>query len=394
MDLIHDSQRRAAWLAICLVGLVCSGCGRSAPEAFWQALGGKAVLDKNGQVESLYLGQTAVTNSQLRKLDALPELKRLFLNDTKINDEGMQYLRKLNQLVHLDLDGTKVADAGIVLLLELKNLQSINLLDTNVTSVAIDRLHEELPNCRVASLIGHAANDPSDNGRHANSAGQAEGEDKTRVDSWRAVEAAVGKRFKKPFEEVSQTELDQLRTLYLTDDQIVDLGEAANLVALQVLVVDSKSFQSLNGIEKLSQLRKLSVIAEKRLEDLEPLGRLQFLEELVLQKCRLADLAPLGGLLRLQVLDIRESEVENLRRLDSLRSLEKLWLPQNRIVDLEPLRNLSKLKSLLLTDNPIKVLEPLHGLKSLELLDVRRTEVSASEVAKFKAAVPNCEVRH
>ena len=215
-----------------------------------------------------------------------------------------------------------------------------------------------------------------------------------RVASRRAVETEVGKHFKKPFAEVSQTELDQLRTLYLTDDEIVGLGEAENLVALQVLVVDSKNFQSLDGIEKVSQLRKLSVNAGKRLEDLGPLRQLQFLEELVLQNCRLADLAPLGGLLRLQVLDIRESEVENLRRLASLRSLEKLWLPANRVVDLEPLRNLSKLKSLLLMDNPIKVLEPLHGLESLELLDVRRTEVSASEVERFKAAVPNCEVRH
>ncbi len=45
-------------------------------------------------------------------------------------------------------------------------------------------------------------------------------------------------------------------------------------------------------------------------------------------------------------------------------------------------------------DNPIKLLGPLHGLKSLELLDVRKTEVSESEVEKFKAMVPNCEVRH
>ena len=357
-------------------------------------MGGTAILNKEGEVESLYLGETSITDAELGKLQALPQLKRLFLNGTGVTDDGLQHLQKLDQLVSLDLDQTEVSDAGIVLLLELKNLRSLNLLDTNATSVAVGRFHEERPGCRVASLIAHAANDPGDNGRDLIPSDTAGSGDDTIANSWQAVEASIAKPFKKPFEELSQTELDQLRTLYLVDDKIIDLGGAVNLVALQVLTLQSKSLQNLQGIEKLSQLTKLTVRGEKQIDDLGPLSGLKFLEELSLQDCRLTDLTPLTDLLRLQVLDIRESEVESLELLRPLKSLEKLWLPQNRVSDLEPLRNLSKLKSLRLMDNPIKLLEPLHGLKSLEFLDVRKTEVNKSEVEKFKAAVPDCEVRH
>ena len=394
MNRVDDLRRLAAWLAIGLLGLVCCGCGSSGPPSFWQAIGGKAVLNEKGEVESLYLGQTSITDAELRKLEALPHLKRLFLNGTKVTDDGLQHLQKLDQLVHLDLDQTQVSDAGIVLLLELKELRSLNLLDTKVTTVAMDRLHAELPRCRVASLITHPVNDPGNNGRNLRPSDTAGSGDDTIVNSRQAVEASIAKPFKKPFEEISQTELDQLRTLYLVDDKIVELGGAANLVTLQVLILQSKSLRHLHGIEKLSQLTELTVRAEKQIDDLGPLSGLKFLEELALENCRLADLTPLTGLLKLQVLDIRGSEVASLELLRPLKSLRKLWLPGNQVSDLEPLRELSQLKDLYLADNPVKLLEPLYELKSLELLDVRRTQVNESEVEKFKAAVPGCKVRH
>ena len=378
MNLMHGLRRRTAWLAIGLLILAYGGCGRSDPQPFWQAMGGKAILNQSGQVESLYLGQTAITDPQLRKLHALPELKRLFLNDTAITDEGMQHLTKLDHLVHLDLSQTKISDAGIVLLLNLKKLRSINLLETNVTSVAMNRFHEELPRCRLASLIVHDA-----------------GEHDLAVDgSNQIIQDLIGKQLKKPFGEIQQSELDAIRTLYLVNDDIVHLGKAADLVALQSLTVQSKNLRDLRGIEKLTQLCTLTVIAEKQLDDLEPLRRLEFLGDLSLQNCRINDLRPLQGLVRLGNLDIRESEVVNLEPLRHVKTLERLWLPGNQITDLNPLRDLSQLKYVYLTDNPLKTLAGLYELESLELLDIRRTEVSEKEVEKFKAALPNCKVRH
>ena len=41
--------------------LGCLGCGGSVPLENWQKLGGRVSLDQQGEVESLYLGQTRVT---------------------------------------------------------------------------------------------------------------------------------------------------------------------------------------------------------------------------------------------------------------------------------------------------------------------------------------------
>jgi internalin A len=84
----------------------------------------------------------------------------------------------------------------------------------------------------------------------------------------------------------------------------------------------------------------------------------------------------------------------DLDPLKKLESLEELWLPNNQVKDLNPLRELSRLEVLYLADNPIEVLTGLHELGSLKLLDVRRTQVSASEIEKFKAALPDCKVRY
>ena len=394
MNLRHGLSRRTAWLAIGLLSLAYGGCGRSDLQPFWQAMGGKAILNENGQVESLYLGQTAITDPELRKLHALPELKRLFLNDTAITDEGMQHLTKLDQLVHLDLDQTKISDAGIVLLLNLKKLRSINLLETNVTSVAINRFHEELPLCRVASLIEHSSNDINDSADHSTGPVSSETNDNAIEGSRMLIENVIAAQLKKPFGEIQQSELDAVRTLYLVNDDIVHLGKAADLVALQSLTVQSKSLRDLQGIEKLSQLCTLTVIAEKQLGDLEPLRRLEFLGDLSLQNCRIHDLGPLQGLVRLGSLDIRESEVVDLEPLRHLKTLQKLWLPGNRITDLNPLRELSQLKDLRITGNPIKSLAGIYELEALERLDIRGTQISEVEIETFKAARPACKVFH
>ena len=382
-----DTRFKGSWgrtglLASGLLVLACGGCGNADLQRPWQEMGGRAVLNEHGEVESLYLGQTRITDSELAKLLALRQLKRLFLNQTGITDEGLRHLRKLDRLVFLDLDQTVVSDAGIPHLLELKNLRSLNLLDTRVTAVGLARLEEELPRCRVASLIVH---DPGPGPDLA---------DDGIAGSYQLIEDLVAKQLNKPFEEISQSELDQLRTLYLVDDNIVQLGKATDLVALQVLIVQSRTLRDLQGLEKLSQLTKLTVHAGSQVDDLVPLSHLEFLTELQLQYCRLHDLVPLQGLPRLEVLDLRESEVSNLEPLKYLKSLQKLWLPGNQVTDLKPLRELSQLKDLRITGNPIKSLAGIYELESLERLDIRGTEVSEDEIERFKAALPACKVYH
>ena len=365
--------------------LGCLGCGGPGPLANWQKLGGRVSLNPQGEVESLYLGRTGVTDADLGKLVTLPRLKRLFLNGTSVTDEGLQHLRVLGQLVYLDLESCDgVSDAGMPHLLEMKTLQAVNLLDTRVTAVAINRFAKELPGCRVASLLEHSEPINRDVAR----------DDEDAQASRQVIEGLIAKKLEKPFAEISQGELDQLQMLYLVDDNIFSLLRAPKLGGLEVLTVKSRNLRGLQGMERLSQLKKLSVTAGNQRADLTPLSRLEMLTELQLNNGRITDLGPLGGLTRLRVLHVSESEVVDLDPLKKLESLEELWLPNNQVKDLNPLRELSRLEVLYLADNPIEVLTGLHELGSLKLLDVRRTQVSASEIEKFKAALPDCKVRY
>ena len=366
--------------------LGCLGCGSAGSLAEWQQMGGRVSLNPEGEVESLYLGRTRVTDADLEKLATLPQLKQLFLNETSITDEGLHHLQTLGQLVYLDLESCDgVSDAGMPHLLEMQTLQAINLLDTRVTAVAIDRFASELPGCRVASLVEHASPSNPD---------VAEDDAADDLASRQVIEGLIAKQLKKPFAEISQGELDQLRMLYLLSDNIFSLELAAELVSMEVLTIKSRNLRGLQGMEKLSQLKKLSVTAGHQLDDLAALSGLEFLVELQLAECRIADLGPLEGLSRLRVLHVSESEVVDLEPLKNIKSLQELWLPENQVKDLGPLGGLSQLEVLYLADNPIRGLEALHGLQSLKLLDVRRTQVSPAEVEKFKAALPDCKVRH
>jgi len=378
-----------AWQAavlVVLVVLVCIGCGRSGLQSFWQSVGGRVVLDEKGEVKSLYLGRTRVTDADLEKLATLPQLKQLFLNETSITDQGLHHLQALEQLVYLDLESCDgVSDAGMPHLLALQTLQAVNLLDTRVTSVAIGRFAKELPGCRVASLVEHA----SPGNRNV-----VEDDAADDLASRQVIEGLIAKQLEKPFAEISRGELDQLRMLYLLSDNIFSLELAAELVGMEVLTIKSRNLRGLQGMEKLSRLKKLSVTAGHQLDDLAALSGLEFLVELQLADCRIADLGPLEGLSRLRVLHVSESEVADLEPLGSMKSLQEVWLPDNQIKELGPLGGLSQLEVLYLADNPIRELAALHGLQSLKLLDVRRTRVSPAEVEKFKAALPDCKVRH
>jgi Leucine-rich repeat (LRR) protein len=208
------------------------------------------------------------------------------------------------------------------------------------------------------------------------------------------IEGIIAKQLGKSVADISEQELGRLRMLYLVNDNIFSLGLATELASLEVLTVKSRNLRDLQGMEKLSQLKKLSITAGHQIDDVTPLTGLEFLAELQFNDCRIADLGPLRELPRLKVLHVSEGEVVDLDPLKNMKTLEALWLPENQVKDLNPLRALSQLEVLYLADNPIRELAALHGLQSLKLLDVRRTQVSPAEVEKFRAALPDCKVRH
>ena len=74
-----------------------------------QALGDESF----GNVNSVQLNGTQVTDFSLANLTDLNRIKVLYLNDTQVTDAGLKHLAGLKGLTHLDLDKTQVTDAGV-----------------------------------------------------------------------------------------------------------------------------------------------------------------------------------------------------------------------------------------------------------------------------------------
>lgn len=108
-----------------------------------------AVLKDLGQLVSLHLGGTDVTDEGLAHLAALTALKRLHLEKTNVSDAGLAHLASLESLSYLNLYQTGVTDAGLAHLEGLKNLKSLYLWQTKVTPEGAEKLSQALPECHI-----------------------------------------------------------------------------------------------------------------------------------------------------------------------------------------------------------------------------------------------------
>ncbi len=102
-----------------------------------------------GEVVSLNLRGTRITDAGLVHLKNLTGLRRLHLERTLVNDEGIAHLSGLVKLEYLNLYGTKVTDKALTHLTGLKNLRQLYLWQTKVTAGGVDELRKALPKVRI-----------------------------------------------------------------------------------------------------------------------------------------------------------------------------------------------------------------------------------------------------
>lgn len=91
-------------------------------------------------LETLSLGDTAITDAGLGFLRTLPNLRELNLAGTKVRDAGMVTVGMISGLEVLLLGGTRIGDKGIVYLSRLTNLRRLGLAFTQVTDQGIAAL--------------------------------------------------------------------------------------------------------------------------------------------------------------------------------------------------------------------------------------------------------------
>jgi len=104
-------------------------------------------------LQSLDLGETAVTDAGLQAVAAMKNLKRLSLDRTAITDEGLGHLLQLKGLEYLNLHTTAITDKGLTSLKALSKLRSLYLWQTKVTPAAVEALGSQMVDVRRVRRI-------------------------------------------------------------------------------------------------------------------------------------------------------------------------------------------------------------------------------------------------
>ena len=97
-------------------------------------------LEKLGDLSTLFLNGSDVTDAAIRELRGLTRLRMLNLSNTRITGSGLRDLACLKNLECLVLRGTAVTDSDVVLLERLSSLKYVDLSDTQITDTGLPPL--------------------------------------------------------------------------------------------------------------------------------------------------------------------------------------------------------------------------------------------------------------
>ncbi len=205
-------------------------------------------------------------------------------------------------------------------------------------------------------------------------------------------------------------QLDNLKTLNISNTNVRSLTPIRNLTKLEVLQSSGTNITSLEPLKYMINLKEL-VIDHTSIANLEPVGNFTKLEVLICHntpledlspvqglsnlthlKCAstlITDLAPLAQLENLQDLDFSVTDVKNLAPLDSLLSLEVLNFENTPVNSLEALQGLPSLKLIICNNTGISSLQPLASVVSLERIYCDNTLITQEDANQFKAANPH-----
>ena len=105
-------------------------------------VGGMVTPNPAGEVSSVVLAMSKVTDEGLVHLTGLKDISSLTLTSNIITDKGLVHLEGLTGLKSLILSGTNLTDAGLVHLKGLINLESLSLGGPRFTNAGVVQLKE------------------------------------------------------------------------------------------------------------------------------------------------------------------------------------------------------------------------------------------------------------
>jgi len=389
--------------------------------------GGLDYLAAFPELEALYLSGTKVTDAGLSKLVPLRKLSRLHLANCKVTDAGLSHLEKLPRLSILYLSNTSITDVGLQHLENMPQLRFLDLQRSRVSSSGFLALRSALPRCNIKDLIGDenreqplAADEIEQNRKAAAWAREVGGKLVLAGDDGDVLDARLDVGLPKvPFRVL---EID-LSGCQIHDDQLIQLTGLSNLsrLILDRTTITGAGLVHLQGLDRLGELRLNSLkFGADGIRKLPALPRLAVLHATA-SSLNDDDLVNLERFPRLRALyaggtQLTDAAVERLpadaisvlaigvagftdaglARLPRMANLHFVHLGGTNISDtglmhLQKLHALTglDLKGTSIGDQGLQHLTPLITLRQLWL---NGTRVTAEGVARFKSAVPACEV--
>ena len=145
-----------------------------------------------------------------------------------------------------------------------------------------------------------------------------------------------------------------------------DLGR---LIYLEKLVMEDLILNDLSMLSGLSQLKSVTIRnCPLSAKDLHTLSNLPNLENLTLDNCSLSNISALSEAPNLVSLDLRNNAIQDLSGLSFMEKLTNLNLSGNALTSLNALSALEKLTTLDVSYNSLTSILPLSSCKSLSVL--------------------------
>lgn len=170
-------------------------------------------------------------------------------------------------------------------------------------------------------------------------------------------------------------------TTLTVPEGVTDYSDLGRLVYLESLVMDGVIFDDLQMLSTLTQLKNLTIRGcPLSATDLSVIGSLPNLENLILQECSLSNISNLSGATRLISLDLSNNAIRNLDGLSRMENLTSLNLSGNALSNLSALSVLDKLSILDVSYNSLTSIVPLATCKSLSVLIATNNQLDAIPV--------------
>lgn len=146
----------------------------------------------------------------------------------------------------------------------------------------------------------------------------------------------------------------------------VNYQDLQYLLYLEQLTIHNGQKNQLSILSQRTTLTKLDLTGTPlSAEEVQIIGNLPNLTELVLGNCGITTMAPLANLTKLRVLDLQQNTIMDLSHLSNMTALTELYLNNNAINDISVLENLKELTKLNVSNNNLSVIDPTFKLTKL-----------------------------